>query len=39
VSKPKKIIDNPTSAELLKQFEAFESLEEKIGKDTFNHPF
>jgi hypothetical protein len=27
VSKPKKIIDNPTSAELLKQFEAFESLE------------
>jgi hypothetical protein len=27
VIKPKKIIDNPTSAELLKQFEAFESLE------------
>jgi hypothetical protein len=27
VSKPKKIIDNPTSAELIKQFEAFESLE------------
>ncbi|WP_412499888.1 hypothetical protein [Shewanella chilikensis] len=27
MSKPKKIIDNPTSAELLKQFEAFESLE------------
>ncbi len=27
MSKPKKIIDNPTSAELLKQFAAFESLE------------
>lgn len=27
MSEPKKIIDNPTSAELLKQFEAFESLE------------
>lgn len=27
MSKPKKIIDNPTSADLLKQFEAFESLE------------
>lgn len=27
MSKPKKIIDNPTSAELIKQFEAFESLE------------
>jgi len=27
VSKPKKIIDNPTSAELLKQLEAFENLE------------
>jgi len=27
VSNQKKIIDNPTSAELLKQFEAFESLE------------
>lgn len=27
MSKPTKIIDNPTSAELLKQFEAFESLE------------
>lgn len=27
MSTPKKIIDNPTSAELLKQFEAFESLE------------
>ncbi|CRI64998.1 conserved hypothetical protein [Thiocapsa sp. KS1] len=26
MSNPKKIIDNPTSAELLKQFEAFESL-------------
>lgn len=27
MNKPKKIIDNPTSAELLKQFETFESLE------------
>lgn len=27
MSKPKKIIDNPTSAELIRQFEAFESLE------------
>lgn len=27
MSKSKKIIDNPTSAELIKQFEAFESLE------------
>lgn len=27
MSKPKKIIDNPTSAELLKQFAAFENLE------------
>ena len=27
MSKPKKIVDNPTSAELLKQFEVFESLE------------
>ena len=27
MSKPKKIIDNPTSSELLKQLEAFESLE------------